>query len=414
MSRGGARTTERGSAAVAPTLEGLVASKEILVVCGSGGVGKTTVGAAIATTAAVRLGGRVLVLTIDPARRLADALGLAKGKGGVGGHGGAQGLGNTERRVPGDALRRAAGAPPRGELWAAMLDTRQSWDDLVRRHAPDRRTHDAILSNPLYQNVAGRFVQSHHYIAMERLFELHAEGKYDLIVVDTPPTRNAVDFLDAPARMADFFSSRLLRWLTAPYRSRFVNAASRPFSLVAGRVLGTQFLADVAEFFLLFQSMYAGFVERADSVKRLLSDGRTSFVVVSTLESAPVREAEYFGTALVSRGLHLGAVVFNKVMPAYLRDPQALELAARLRESAAEVAEDVSSALGGGYDRPMVARVLGEVAESFSNFGVVARREAEQRAAFRATPEVMVTAPFMEDDVTDVRGLLGLGDAVWS
>ena len=123
-----------------------------------------------------------------------------------------------------------------------MLDTKQSWDDLVRRHAPDAETAVRILENPLYQNISGRFVQSHEYIAMERLYELHSEGSFDLIVVDTPPTRNALDFLEAPERMADFFSSRLLRMLIVPYRSRVVNLASRPFYQVADRILGSQFL----------------------------------------------------------------------------------------------------------------------------------------------------------------------------
>jgi len=276
-----------------PSLDGLLASREIIVACGPGGVGKTTTAAASAVMAASRLGGRVLVLTVDPARRLADALGL-------------QGLGNTERAVPRQAFT-DAGENPSGQLWAAMLDTKASWDDLIRRHAPDRRTREQILANPLYRNVSGRFIQSHDYIAMERLFEIHAEGNYDLIVVDTPPTRNALDFLDAPARMADFFSSRLLKWLIVPYRSRLVNAASRPFYQVADRILGTQFLADISEFFILFHTMYDGFVERAEAVQRLLSDRRTSFMVVSTLESVPLREAEFFSEELVRRKLHLGA-----------------------------------------------------------------------------------------------------------
>ncbi len=152
-----------------------------------------------------------------------------------------------------------------------MLDTKQS---LGRPHPPARprrrRPRDEILANPLYQNISGRFVQSHDYIAMERLYEIHSEGNYDLIVVDTPPTRNALDFLDAPQRMADFFSSRLLRWLIVPYRSRLVNVATKPFYQVADRILGTQFLADISEFFILFQSMYDGFVERAEAVSRLL------------------------------------------------------------------------------------------------------------------------------------------------
>src|ERR671916_1638318 len=271
------------------SLEPLLAAKEIVICCGSGGVGKTTTAAAAAAQAATHLGGKVLVITVDPARRLANALGLER-------------FGNVETQVPPE-LFTAAGVEPRGELWAAMLDTKQSWDELVRSHAPDAATRDAILANPFYLNITGRFVQSHDYIAMERLYEIHASGRYDLIVVDTPPTRNAIDFLEAPERMADFFSSRLLRWLLVPYRSRLVNAASRPFYQVADRILGSAFLQDIADFFILFQSMYRGFVSRARAVERVLGDRRTTFVVVSTLEPAPVREAEFFVDALGERSL---------------------------------------------------------------------------------------------------------------
>jgi len=375
------------------SLDGLLAAKEIVIACGPGGVGKTTTAAAAAAVAACRHGGRVLVLTIDPARRLADALGLS-------------GIGNAERRIP-DEVFQAAGVTPRGELWAAMLDTKQSWDDLVRRHAPDAETREKILGNALYQNISGRFVQSHDYIAMERLYEIHNEGSYDLIVVDTPPTRNALDFLDAPERMADFFSSRLLRWLIVPYRSRLVNLATKPFYQIADRILGTQFLADISEFFVLFQSMYAGFVERAESVTRLLSDRRTTFMVVSTLEATPVREAEFFARELVHRRLHLGAIVLNKVLPAYFRDPDAGQVARALRQQAATLAEALPT------DTVQTTRVLQEVADSFLNFGVVARREAEQQAELGSSPEVLATVPFFDADIFDMAGLLRLGEQIW-
>jgi anion-transporting ArsA/GET3 family ATPase len=380
----------------AGSLGQLLAAKEIVVCCGSGGVGKTTVAAAAAATAAVRHGGRVLVLTVDPARRLADALGIS-------------GIGNEETEVPRGAFSRL-GVGLRGELWAAMLDTKQSWDALVRRHAPTPEVAAQILANPLYQSVSGRFVQSHDYIAMERLYELHSEGDYDLIVVDTPPSRNALDFLEAPRRMAEFFSSRLLRWLIVPYRSRLVNVASRPFYQVADRILGSQFLEDVAEFFSLFQSMYDGFVRRAEAVTRLLHDRRSTFMVVSTLEPAPLREAEAFIEALSERRFHLGAVVLNKVLPPYLRDEAAASLAERLRREARPVAEAVAPGVGEPRE---VARVLKEVAESFLNFAVVARREAEQQAELAVAPEVVASAPFFDTDVYDLRGLLDLGARIW-
>jgi anion-transporting ArsA/GET3 family ATPase len=380
---------------MAGSLEQLMAAKEIVIHCGSGGVGKTTTAAAAAAQAAIHLGGKVLVLTVDPARRLATALGLEQ-------------FGNVETPIPPEAFA-ATGIRPRGELWAAMLDTKESWDDLVRLHAPDEKTRDAILVNPLYSNITGRFVQSHDYIAMERLHRIHASGRYDLIVVDTPPTRNAIDFLEAPERMADFFSSRLLRWLTVPARSRIVNMASRPFYTVADRILGSQFLEDIAEFFLLFQRMYKGFVDRARAVDQLLHDRRTTFVVVSTLESAPMREAEFFIDALGERGLHLGAVILNKVLPDLFLDKAATVSAKRLCEDA----ESVASALPGVGATPQVARVLREIGESYINFQVVATREAEQRAELSAAPDVVATVPYFDVDIHDLAGLLRLGSQIW-
>ncbi|MEZ5142167.1 MAG: ArsA-related P-loop ATPase [Acidimicrobiales bacterium] len=381
----------------ARTLEQLLSAKEIVIFCGSGGVGKTTTAASSAAMAAAHIGGKVLVLTVDPAKRLANALGLER-------------FGNVETRVP-DELFEAAGVEPRGQLWAAMLDTKESWDGLVRTHAPDPQTRDAILANPLYQNITAKFVQSHDYIAMERLYEIHSSGRYDLIIVDTPPTRNAIDFLEAPERMADFFSSRLLRWLIAPYRSRVLTAASKPFYSIADRILGSQFLQDIAEFFILFQTMYEGFVERAKAVTRTLSDRRTTFVVVSTLEAAPVREAEFFIEALEDRGFPLGAVVLNKVLPAYLIDPEATHSAHVLSRDAEKIAAQLPAGIG---EPDTVARVLREIGESFLNYRVVATREAEQRAELGRAPELVCTAPFLDSDVYDLGGLLRLGRQIWT
>jgi anion-transporting ArsA/GET3 family ATPase len=293
-----------------------------------------------------------------------------------------------------------------------MLDTKESWDSLIRLHAPDARTRDEILSNPLYRNISGRFVQSHDYIAMERLFEIHADGKYDLIVVDTPPTRNALDFLDAPERMAEFFSSRLLRWLIVPYRSRLVNFASKPFYQIADRILGTQFLEDVAQFFILFQSMYDGFVERARAVHRLMADRRTSFIVVSTLEAVPLREAEFFAQALADRRLHVGAIVLNKVLPAYLRDPVGESVAEKLRDRADELAQALSPTMHEG-DTSQIRRVLAEVGQSYLDYRVVAQREAEQQSELATVPEALVSVPYFETDVYDLEGLLRLGEKLW-
>jgi len=382
------------------TVEQLCAAKEVVVSTGSGGVGKTTTAAAVAASAATYLGGKVLVLTVDPAKRLANALGLER-------------FGNVETRVPDDAFAES-GVRPEGELWAAMLDTKQSWDDLVRLHAPDPETRDAILANPLYQNITGKFVQSHDYVAMERLYEIHSSGRYDLIVVDTPPTRNAVDFLDAPERMADFFSSRLLRWLITPYRSRLVSFASKPFYSVADRILGTQFLEDIAEFFMLFQTMYDGFVDRARAVTTLLGGPQTTFLVVSTLEVAPAREAEFFLELLHERGYHVGALVLNKVLPELFLDRPATVVARSLARDPAAVAADVGPDVGlTAVDVDRLATVLGEVGQSFLDYQVVARREAEQRAEMAAVPRLVTSVPYFDDDIHSLGGLLRLGAEIW-
>lgn len=383
------------------TLEQLCTAKEVVISTGSGGVGKTTTAAAIGAVAAANLDVKVLVLTVDPARRLANALGLER-------------FGNTEVEIPAEAFN-DAGVDPEGELWVAMLDTKASWDDLIRLHAPDAETCEAILANPLYQNITGKFVQSHDYVAMERLYEIHVSGRYDLIVVDTPPTRNAVDFLDAPERMADFFSSRLLRWLITPYRSRLMNFASKPFYSVADRILGSQFLEDIAEFFILFQTMYDGFVERAQAVTALLGGPQSTFVVVSTLEIAPAREARFFCDLLAERDYHLGALVLNKVLPEYMLDRAGTEAARALERDAQKLAADLVDELGEPrVPEAHLSHVLSEAASSYLDYQVVAIREAEQRSELSSVPDLVLSVPYQTEDIHTLAGLLALGARIWT
>ena len=264
-------------------------------------------------------------------------------------------------------------------------------------------------------------MQSHDYIAMERLFEIHASGEYDLIVVDTPPTRNAVDFLDAPSRMSEFFGGRLLRWLTLPYRvggkrsMRMINFASRPFYQLADRVLGSKFLEDIAEFFLNFQSMYDGFVERAQAVERLLHDRRTTFAVVTTLEAAPLYEAEHFCEVLRERGYQLGALVLNKTLPDSLLDPDGAAASTGFVDQAGPLADALAQlsnpTLG---DASRNSRVLRTVGESYANFSVVAMREAELRTELARVPDVVVRVPGFEHDISDVESLVAICDVLFS
>jgi anion-transporting ArsA/GET3 family ATPase len=378
-------------------LADLLSAKEMIVVCGSGGTGKTTIAAALGAQAAAVVGGRVLVLTVDPARRLATALGL-----------GTTSLGNTAVKVPTTAFAEA-GLECRGELWVAMLDTKAGWDELIRRHAPDAKLRDTVLANPLYRNITGRFVNSHDYLAMEQLYDLHASGQYDLVVIDTPPSRNALDLLDAPGRMREFFGSRLLKWLTVPYRSRLFTVASKPFYQVADRILGSRFLQDIAEFFVLFQTMEAGFVSRAKEVERLLTDEGTAFIVVSTLEAAPAREARFLAEELRQRRMPLGALVLNRTLPAEVRQPAASKAATALAATADDVSLLTQLAADTGCDKAAIQHVVAQVAERFRDVTVVAGREAERRRELETVVPLTAVVPTMPSDVHDLPGLLAIG-----
>ncbi len=386
-------------------LQELLTTKDIVICSGAGGVGKTTISAALGAVSAHKCKAKVLVLTIDPAKRLSSALGLAE-------------LGNEEKLVPSNHLEKAGMQDFQGELWAAMLDAQQSWDSLVRKYAPSDEVVNKILLNPIYKNISSRFVYSHEYIAMERLYEAYSEKKYDLIIVDTPPTRNAIDFLKAPERMADFFSSRLLRWLTVPSRSKIMSFASRPFYQIADRVLGTKFLSEISEFFLLFQTMYPGFISRAASVQQLLHDSKTTFIVVSTLDSVPMHEAESFITELEKQNYQLGAIVLNRVLPKMFSDPSRIKLAKNISQDPDLVEklffeEQDLDPDQLDLDRQSIKTVFKEVANNFLNFSALALKEQSQKDNLKTTDKVVIEIPFLETELNDVEALFQLGKYLW-
>jgi anion-transporting ArsA/GET3 family ATPase len=267
--------------------------KQICICAGSGGVGKTTTSAAIALGMAAR-GRKVAVLTIDPARRLANSLGLPE-------------LGNEERRVEVDGLE--------GELWAMMLDPKRTFDEIVAWHAPDERTRDAVLSNRIYQELSNAVAGSQEYMAMEKLHELHQEGRYDLLVLDTPPTRNALDFLDAPRRLTEFVDSRTLQLFTAPagIGLKLLGRGTGVVFSVMKRATGIDLLADLGEFFRSFAGMTEGFRERAALVNELLADSRTAFVLVTSPRRHALEEAVWFHHRLMEAGMPFAGVIANRV-----------------------------------------------------------------------------------------------------
>ena len=270
----------------------LLSTAEVILIVGPGGVGKTTTAAALGARAALHHDRRVQVITIDPARRLAQALGVDE-------------LIEEEILVPTES----------GRFWASMVNMSSSWDRLVERHAPNEQVRDDLLANPLYRSLTTRFVQSHDYIALDHLVDQADDDRFDLIIIDTPPSVHALDVLDAPDKMADFFGSRLLTWLTAGYRSRLSQLAAAPFLNVAERILGGPFLADIADFFWLFSQLQPSFVERTAIVQERLSAPSTKYVIVQTPEPGPAAQAVELAQELANRMHSPSLSVINRAIP---------------------------------------------------------------------------------------------------
>jgi anion-transporting ArsA/GET3 family ATPase len=355
----------------------ILAGKEICICAGSGGVGKTTTSAAIAAGMAAR-GLKVCVLTIDPAKRLADSLGLEQ-------------LGNEARRVDPRLFERH-GIEVEGELWAMMLDAKATFDELVARQAPDEESRDRVLGNRIYQQISSALAGSQEYMAMEKLFELHSEGRFDLLVLDTPPTRNALDFLDAPRRLTQFIEGRSLRVFMRP-TGLAARVAGRGASVALGvfkRIVGFDLLADLAEFFNAFGGMVDGFQARAKRVNSLLADPGTCFLVVCGPQGEPISEAVYFHRKLVEAKLPFGGVIVNKVhYPAE-----------RLRGDGADLRADLAARLG---DEELASRV----AENFADYQALAERDARNidHLAAELRTRAVIRVPYLDEDVHDLAGL---------
>ena len=299
----------------------------IIVCCGSGGVGKTTTAAALGLRAAER-GRHVVVLTVDPARRLAQSMGLSS-------------LDNPPRPVPGATNNSAAAEAAGGSLHAMMLDMKRTFDEIVEGHSdPDRA--EQILANPFYQSLSSSFAGTQEYMAMEKLGQLRRADEWDLIVVDTPPSRSALDFLDAPQRLGRFLDGRLIRVLSAPTKAggraylKFVTAGFTMVTGVITKIIGAQMLRDVQTFIAAFDTMFGGFRERADDTYRLLQAPGTAFLVIATPEPDALREASYFVDRLSSDQMPLAGLIVNRVH----RSPAA-HLSAARSLGAAEVLQPV-------------------------------------------------------------------------
>ncbi|WP_308249818.1 ArsA family ATPase [Sphaerisporangium fuscum] len=355
----------------------------IVVCCGSGGVGKTTTAAALGLRAAER-GRRVVVLTVDPARRLAQSMGLTE-------------LDNTPRPV--------AGVQGPGELHAMMLDMKRTFDEIIEAHADPERAR-TILSNPFYQSLSSSFSGTQEYMAMEKLGQLRRQDEWDLIIVDTPPSRSALDFLDAPERLGRFLDGRLIRILMAPAKAggrsafKLLNAG---FGLVAGamtKILGAQFLKDIQTFVAALDAVFGGFRQRAEQTYRLLQAPGTAFLVVAAPERDAMREASYFVERLAEERMPLAGLVVNRVH----RSPAPALSAAR----STAAAEDLETR----GEHELTAAVLRLHA---GRMQLAARENREQEHFATAHPTVPISQVLaMPEDVHDLAGLRRIGELLVS
>jgi len=367
-------------------LEQALATQRVAVFVGSGGVGKTSLAAALALKRSME-GEKVLVCTIDPAKRLANALGLKS-------------LGNLEARVPAEKFREA-GLSPKGRLFAMMLDVKRTWDDLVARHAPDPVRRERIYRNRVYQQLSSALAGSQEYMAMEKLYELATERDYDLIVLDTPPTAHALDFLEAPGRILDFLGNETAQVLLAPALSagklglRLFHLGSSYVAKTLARFTGAEVLTELAELMASFQGMYAGFKNRAAAVRALLAQPEVGFVVVSGATPASVKEALYFYDRLRSDFMPVAGLVVNRVTP---------ELWPRAGSTPTDV--ELAEALAGHHLEGLGADLAARLARTLAEHETLARAEAAQvNRIVHSTQARVLAVPRLEREVHDLASL---------
>ena len=380
---------------IGETLKG----KEICICAGSGGVGKTTAAAAIAMGIAAE-GKKVAVVTIDPAKRLANALGLET-------------LGNEERLIDPKRFEKH-GIEMKGELWAMMLDPKRTWDDLIERHAPDEKTRDNVLNNRIYQELSSALVGSQEYMAMEKLFELHSKGQYDLLVLDTPPSRNALDFLDAPERLTNFIEGRSLKFFLKGGRFGmrvFGRGTSMLFSILK-RLTGIDLLKDLSDFFQSFGDMAGGFQERAAAVGRLISDKRTAFMLVTSPQPESIDEGIFFLERMKQSKLPLGAAIINKVHPDYLHHAE--KSYGKPLDHILEDARGILARSMNGKDAG--ARLADKVYDNLNDYQMLAARDKQNIARLmkRIKKNKVVQVPFFDDDIHDIDGLCQINRYLFS
>jgi anion-transporting ArsA/GET3 family ATPase len=371
----------------------MLLGKRIVVCCGSGGVGKTTVSAALGVQAAL-LGKKVLTLTVDPARRLADSLGLSE-------------LGNREAPVPEEHFLRH-GQNPSGSLYAMMLDTKRTFDELIERYAPNEETARNIMDNPFYQHLSSAMTGSHEYLAMEKLYQIHLEGRYDLIVLDTPPTKHALDFLEAPNRVRAFFDRSISQWFLKPYLT-MSRLSLNLFNRTAGTVLrlverftGAEFLHDVSEFVTGLADSFDIFRSRAEEVMHVLRGEETTFLLVTSANRSALEEATYFYDRIRKAELPFAGIIANRFHTFPVPGAEGLLSGTERPSLEAGIAYLTE-------ERGLPPAVARRLVANLDRYRQLSLRDRNVLEAFvrRAPGHVPVlTVPAFDEDVFDLGGLL--------
>ena len=358
------------------TLTDIAQDRAIVVCCGAGGVGKTTTAAAFALHAA-RLGRKACVVTIDPARRLANSLGL-------------DALSNRPSQIEGDWP---------GELYALMLDPKGTFDDLVRRYADTPDQAEGILGNRMYRNLTGALSGTQEYMAMEKLHELAEEGGFDVVVVDTPPTRHALDFLDAPRRLTSLLNNRFFQVLMMPTRAslKFVGMAAHALLRTISKVAGADVVRDAVTFFQAFEGMEEGFRTRANRVRELLTLPSTAFVLVAAPQPDSVDEAVHFAGKLAESNMSVTALIVNRVQPRFIDDSRLEQLTAIAGQATTQ----------GGALQDLINNLAGYTAAS----------DRDERTygdlVARIAPAPVSRVPLLNTDVHDLEGLKVIADLLF-
>ena len=386
-------------------LHHMLQSKKLVVCCGAGGVGKTTSAAALAVRAAME-GRRVMVLTIDPARRLANALGLEQ-------------LGNDERLVPPEVLA-ASGVEVKGELWAAMLDSQAAFDDLIRRTAPSPEAYRRIMDNGVYRQLSSTLSGTQEYMAIEKLYDIWTGGRYDLIVLDTPPTVNALDFLQAPNRLARFLDENVMKWFTPlemkrGIKARVMRGTRALVDRLLSHLLGGEFVRELGEFFFIIKDIRSQFLARAELLGDLLRSSDTVFILVTSAEEGAMQDAAFFHRKLQEMELSFGAFVVNRVHTCddhrgELADPVPPGPAGAPEVSGAATTRAAGVDRGGpGEGAEQLSGLMVKLERNYLRQQALAARDRDRVERFCSQTEhegLVRTVPLFAEDIHDVRGLL--------